>query len=447
MKLIAKIKKNEFWDSVVKLSTGQLIAQFITLAATLVLSRIYTDADYGTYGIITSTAAIIMSFVSLALGSAIMVVETDEDSRRVFTVAAFAQIILTAIVLVVMVAMMPVKRFFDTSIPYVVALALIGIHIVLNILYTMTSVYINRLKLNNVLFWNSLINAGSTVFISIPLGLLGCGFVGLLIASIVAEFLCFLQMAMKATPFKQIRSFDEIKKTFIDCKKFIFFQYPANLMGTLANNTPNQALYSMYGDAALGSYAMCSKVFNLPLNLIVTPIQTVYFRTAAQMKNRKEELSDFTYDFLKKMMLIAAIPIILCMSFGEYIFGFVLGWQWMEAGRIAAIMCPYFLFWFCYNCVTYLRVAIGFQKVNLLTTAVQMLCLLGALGASVLIDGNLIVTVCVFAIVNAIISWANILVSFICLKKNAWKYTVTSLTYVLVCGCIVFGIRAMCGTI
>ena len=158
MKLIAKIKKNEFWDSVIKLSAGQLIAQFITLAATLVLSRIYTDADYGTYGIITSTAAIIISFVSLALGSAIMVVETDEDSRRVFTVAAFAQIILTIIVLVVMVAMTPVKRFFDTSIPYVVALALIGIHIVLNILYTMTRVYINRLKLNNVLFWNSLIN-------------------------------------------------------------------------------------------------------------------------------------------------------------------------------------------------------------------------------------------------------------------------------------------------
>lgn len=441
MKILDKLKKSEFWAGVVKLSVGQLIGQAITLGATLVLSRIYTDADYGTFGIITSTASIIMSAISLALGSAVMVADTDEDSKRVFTVAYFAQMILLSVVLLGMVVLMPVKRFFDTSIPYIAALLLMGLHIALNSLSTMTKVYINRLKMNNVLFWNSLINAGCTVCISIPMGLLGFGFVGLLLAAIAAELLCSAQMLRAAFPFKRIRGFEEVKQTFAECRRFILFQYPSNMMGTISNNMPNQTLYNLFGDATLGSYAMCNKVFNLPLNLIISPIQTIYFRTAAKMKDQKEQLAEFTYGFFKKMMLVAAIPMIVCMAFGEYIFGFVLGWQWTEAGLIAAIMCPYFFFWFCNNAITYLRVAIGHQKENLYMTIVQLLSALLALGLSKVLHQNVIVTIGIFAAINMLFNLADIVVSFVCLKKNYWKYLFVSVAFIAVCIAAAYGIR------
>ena len=187
MNFFDKLKKNEFWSGVFKLSTGQLLGQAITLIATLVLSRIYTDADYGTYGIITSTASIIISVISLALSSAIMVAPDDDDSRRVFSVAYWCQLALLSIVIVGMIAIAPFKRFFDTQLPYSISVILMGLYIALNVLRTMTQVYINRLKMTNVLFWNSLINAACTVFVSIPLGILGGGFVGLLIAAIIAD--------------------------------------------------------------------------------------------------------------------------------------------------------------------------------------------------------------------------------------------------------------------
>ena len=443
MKLFDKLRKNEFWGSVVKLSAGKLIGQCITIAATLILSRIYTDADYGTYGVITSLAAIITSAVGLALSSAIMVADTDEDSKRVFTVAFTAQTLLLLVVLLGMIALMPVKRFFDTSIPYVAAVGLMGLHIVLSNLTGMLGIYINKLKMNNVLFWNSLISSGCTVFISIPFGLFGFGFVGLLLAAIASEILCAVHMMRVAFPFIRIRSFGEVKKTFADCKRFILFQYPSNMMGTFSNNLPDQALYNSYGDAALGSYAMCKRIFNMPLHLIVAPIQTVYFRTAAQMKDRIKELADFTYDFLKKLALIAAIPMILCMAFGEYIFGFVLGWQWMEAGLIAAIMCPYFFLWFSYNCITYLRVTIGYQHVNLYTTIFQILSILVALVVSMAVDGGQIVTIAIFSGVNAFVSLMHIIVSFACMKRNYWKYLVFSLVYLAVCGGIAILLRSI----
>lgn len=443
MKLTDKLKKSDFWSSVIKLSAGQLIAQAITLIATLVLSRIYTDADYGTYGIITSVATIIMSVISLALGSAVMVAETDEDSRRVFSVAYWLQLLLLIVVLIGMIALAPVKRFFDTSIPYVAALGLMGVHIALSILYTMTQVYINRLKLNNVLFWNSLINAGCTVFISIPMGILGLGFIGLLLASILAEALCVIQMMRSACPFQKVHGLREVKQTFVECKRFVLYQYPSNMMGTVSNNMPNQTLYNMFGNEALGSYAMCNKIFNMPLNLLISPIQTVYFRTAAQMKDRLEELATFTFDFLKKLMLVAALPMILCMAFGEYIFGFVLGWQWMNAGLIAAIMCPYFLFWFCYNAITYLRVTIGHQKTNLYMTIIQLLLAILSVLIAKWCEADMMTTIALFAAVNGLFSLANIIVSFACMKKHFVKYSIFSIFYIAVCIAISLVLRVM----
>lgn len=441
MILFEKLKNSEFWGSVAKLSAGQLIGQMITLGATLILSRIYTDADYGTFGIITSTAAIVMSVISLALGSAIMVAQTDEDSRRVFTVAYFTQMVLLALVMLGMIVLMPVKQFFSTSVPYIVAILLMGVHIALNILSTMTRVYINRLKLNNVLFWNSLINAGCTVCVSIPMGVLGFGFMGLLFATILAELLCAAQMMRASMPFVRIHSFREIRQTFVDCRRFVLYQYPSNMMGTVSNNMPNQALYNLFGDAALGSYAMCNKVFNLPLNLLIAPIQTIYFRTAAQMKDQKEQLAEFTFGFFQKMMWIAAIPMIVCMAFGEYIFGFVLGWQWKEAGLIAAIMCPYFFFWFCNSAITYLRVAIGHQKENLYMTIIQMLSALLAFGIAKALQQDMVVTIGIFAAINAVFNLADIFVSFVCMKKYYWRYLCVSVVFVAVCTTIAYGIR------
>ncbi|MEA4914543.1 MAG: oligosaccharide flippase family protein [Christensenella sp.] len=439
-----RFKKNEFWSSVAKLSAGQIIAQAITLAATLVLSRIYTDSDYGNFGIITSTAAIIISMLNLALGSAVMVARTDEDSRRVLTVTFLVQTVLLTVVILGMLALSPVKKFFDIkSIPYAVALMIMAAYAAVSSLCSLVTVYINRLKLNNVLFWNSLITAGCTVFISIPLGFLKFGFIGLVSSAIIGTLLSIIQMMRASFPFTKIKSFGEIQKTFVECRNFIFFQYPSNVMGTVSNNMPNQTLYNIYGDSALGTYAMCNKVFHMPLNLIITPIQTVYFRKAAEIKDSTKELSDFTFGFIKKFMLLALIPAILVMSFGDSIFGFVLGQQWRESGLIAAIMCPYFFFYFCNSCLAYLRVSIGKQKINLVMTVVQLLSALLSLLLVMVLPEKLILSVAIFAVVNTVFNIVDVMIMFVCMKKNTTKYILYSIGFVSVSVGVSLLIRAL----
>jgi O-antigen/teichoic acid export membrane protein len=429
---IQKIKASEFWSSVAKLSAGQIIGQTITLLATLVLSRIYSSADYGSYGIIASTATIIISIIDLAIDSSIMVAKTDDDSRRIFTVSFLIQTTLLCVVCLGMIIISPYKMFFTTTFSYNLSVFLMALYIISNSLYSKMRIYVNRLKKNNILFWNSIINAGCTVLVSIPLGLLNFGFIGLLSTSILAGLLSFFQMLRADNPFKKINGWGEIKQTIIESKNYILYQYPSNVMGNTAANIPNQMLYNSFGDAMLGQYSMCNKIFSMPLKLIATPIQTVYFRTVAQSPNENEKISDFTFGFIKKMMYIAIFPIVLVMTFGENIFSFLLGNQWDEAGLIAAIMCPYFFFYFCYSCITYLRVAIGKQKVNLVTTIIQILSMIIALIFALKID-NTMVVITIFAVVNTLLAIINIEINFVCLKKNAILFVVYSFVFLLIC--------------
>ena len=141
------------------------------------------------------------------------------------------------------------------------------------------------------------------------------------------------------------------------------------------------------------------------------------------------------------MMLIAAVPMIICMAFGEYIFGFVLGSQWQGAGLIAAIMCPYFLFWFCYNAITYLRVTIGHQKTNLYMTIVQLIFALLAVLIAKICTADIIVTIALFSGINGLFSLANIVVSFACMRKYYFKYCIMSILYIAICIAVALVLR------
>jgi len=188
---------------------------------------------------------------------------------------------------------------------------------------------------------------------------------------------------------------------------------------------------------------MCNKVFQMPLNLIITPIQTVYFRKAVEMKDSTKELSDFSFGFIQKFMLLALIPVILVMSFGESIFGFVLGQQWHESGLIAAIMCPYYFFYFCNSCMAYLRVSIGKQKINLVMTVAQLVSSLAALLLVMILPKKLILSVAVFAIINTIFNIVDVMIMFVCMKKNTVKYILYSIGFVAVSVGVSMLVRAL----
>ncbi|MEG1559369.1 MAG: oligosaccharide flippase family protein [Clostridia bacterium] len=431
--LIAKIKGNNFWKSVAALSSGQIIAQLINLFSVPIISRIYSKESYGDFGIIISTATIIIGFIGMGLGSAIMAPKTDEESEKVFRTSFSIQFVLSFVLCLGFLILMPYYQFFTSQIPYPVAILIMFVYINLTVLSSLMNIYINRLKMTKVLFLNPLIGALVTLLVTLPLGLLGLDAVGLYIASIISYTIINIHMLRKANPFTKKPSFAEMQYIIKKYRHFIIYQYPSNLMTAFTSQMPNQLLSSNFGNSALGDYSMCNKIFTMPISLIAAPIQTIYFRTVTQKYRDGEDIADFTFSLITKLMLLSIIPIIILMAFGEPIFSFILGDQWRIAGKLASILALQYVFTFCNNCITYCRVTINKQKINLLVSLFQAIIIIISLIIGVSIFKTLIGTITCFAIASTVYNIIDIFISFRCLKKYSFKFLIISFIYCLIC--------------
>lgn len=432
MRVIDKIKRNRFWKSVVTLSAGQIVAQLINAMSIPIVSRMYGQAAFGDYGIVTSTAIVIMGFIGLGLGSAIMSAETKKESEKVFRTTFIIQLLLSAFLCLIAILIGPYFELFRTKLSYSISILLMFLYLNLSVHASLMNVYINRLGEDKVLRLNPILGAACTLCITLPLGYFGMDSIGLFAAHLVSLALMNVHMLRYHSPYSEPFRFADIRIVIMKFKHFVMFQYPSNLIGTFASQMPTQMISRFFGSGSLGNYAMTNRVFGVPLSTIAAPIQTVYFRTIAEKHRGGEDIADITYSLISKVMMVAALPLVIGMVFSEEIFIFVLGPQWRIAGQIASLMAIPLLFNFCYSCVTYCRVVIGWQHVNLIVTAVQVVASVGSLLIGALYFKSFIATIVCFAVAETLFNVFNLYMNFFCLKKHKGRFLRFTFIYLII---------------
>lgn len=436
MKLIKSIfdniKNNSFWKSVTALSSGQIISLIINILTIPILSRIYPKEAFGEFAIIVSTAGIIIGFIGLGLGSAIMVPKTAEESEDILVSLFVVQVTITTVIAILLLITSEYYSFFDLSIPYFLGILFMYFYILLSNLSSLMAVYMNKLKQNRVLMLNPIIGAVSLVLIKIPFGLLNLDSIGLFVSTITATLLINIHLLRVKNPFKRKFSFKKAFQVFKTYKSFVIYQYPANLLNQLATQFPNQYINNKFGNSSLADLDMSNRVIQQPLNLIISPIQTVYFRVASEKVKNGEEIATFTYSLIKKALILGIIPVLLLTVLGEEIFGFILGEQWSIAGQIAAIMALNYLFFFTYGSITYARVIMNKQKSNLVSTIINIIItLVLIIGAFHFIGTNTSIIYAI-SIAGIIFNIMNIYITLKILNKNYLKFLIISFLYVTI---------------
>lgn len=430
--LITKLKKSTFWKSVVVLVSGTALAQLIGLVTTPIVSRLYDPTSFGEYAIIVSTATIIINIVTLGLNHAVMMPTSDEESDDVFMVAFFTMLFFATIILAILISLSSFKHFFNAGLNYIVSCILIYGFVIIEETKSLLSIYINRKKLNRVLFYNPVIGALATLFITIPLGLIGLNSIGLITAAILAGVASIVQMLYHANPFKKLPSINTIISIYKKYKDFILYQYPSNIMWTFAVQLPTQVFSSVFGNANLGSYSMNEKILGIPLRLVGTPISTIYFRTSSEYSKEGKDLAKFTFSLITKIMLIAFIPIAISIMWGEKIFTWVLGSKWDEAGRMVGFLIVQYVFMFCTTCTSSCRVSIGKQKVNFIMSMLRV-CIIGlSIFLGISIFGDLFNTIIFFSVGSSIYLIIDMTMNFYCMGKYFIKYTVFAVSYIII---------------
>ncbi|MCI8783592.1 MAG: oligosaccharide flippase family protein [Dorea sp.] len=369
---INRIKKSSFIKSVLSLSSGGLIGQVILTLSTPVIGRIYTASDMGDYTLIVSNANIIIAVSVLGMLTVFMLPKEDTEARELCRLVTLCSLIICSICVVFLYLISPYWKLLNTEgISYSVALIVLWIYVTSYIINNICYAYANRLKLYKVLFWNPIISAVVNMGLSILFGIMGLGFIGYTVASVISVFANIIHLIKHANPYSEIP--DNKKIGYMNLLKsysrFPKFQMPSNLVSSIANQIPLQILSTAFSSSVLGYYSMVHKLMSLPTSLLAVPINRVYFQEASKRYREGDDIGEFSFRILESNIKIAILPISILMVFGRWIFKIVLGAQWEQAGAYAAVLGIYFLIGFCSSCLSGSFVIIGKNSWSLISAS------------------------------------------------------------------------------
>lgn len=434
IKIRERILQSDFLKSVSVLFSGNVIANAISFLSVPILSRIYSQADFGDYAIVTSVASILIISTAFGLTSAIMAPKDDDESRKIITTAYTTQSIIISLFAVLLVSLYLLfdYKLYSFSGNYLLSVVFLYIYSLIYALFSFLTVFTNKQKKNRVLFWNALINSVALLVLTIPLGLLGFGGIGYILAASCSYLVADIQMIFHTHPFIKIKLYSGVKELYVKYKDFILFQYPSNILGTFTVQLPNQMFSRFFGNASLGGYAMCERLLGVPMRLIGTPISTVYFRQASSFVKENKDLSDFTYRLISRVLWVSLLPVILVLLFAKPILTFVLGEEWSSVGDITTILIVPYVLSFCSSCVTYCLVVLDKQKINLYITAVQLLLIASFTLLGYFLFHDYIRTLQFYAIAMILFHTFNLSVIFYHLHGHFIKFLRCMLVYLLI---------------
>lgn len=350
-KLKQKIKPGSFLRHVLTVASGTVIAQVIAVLVSPILTRMYTPSDMGVLANFTAIVAILGVIAAGRYELAIVLPETDKLSNAVafagFIFALIFGLVITVVTIIFDKPLVSLLKFQGDAASWSY---LLGFFVFL----TGTELVLNRLAIRNrhfkVIASTQVTQQISANGIKIGWGYFSPGTFGLLIATLFSTLSRIIRLAMgemKNLIIKESRpSWIDIKQSAIRYKKFPMVSCWEGLLNAASVQLPVILFTMLFSPAIAGYYSLSHRILSMPMSLIGSSVANVFLERAAKTKDNDAELGRITLELYKKLLLIGSLIMSFVTFYGDRLFPFVFGEQWVEAGRFAQLISLTLVFQF-----------------------------------------------------------------------------------------------------
>ena len=415
-------RRSNFWRSVSVILGGTVLGQVISVITLPIIARLYPPEAFGEYAVLVSASSVLTIVVSFGLSSAIMAPGDDDAAEGVVVVTFSSAVVLATVLAGGVVALQPALHWPTLGLPMWQVCLWVYFMTIVGTLSALLRVYVNRRGFNRALAINSVLSALSTLVIAIPLGFWTHGSLGLIIAGLVASVLSSAQMLHHANPFRQRLSLRTAVDTLRNYRHYVCYQYPANLMETVAAQLPTQVLGALYGSARLGSYSMNERLLGIPLRLVGVPLSVVYFRTSSESYRAGGSLAPLTFSIVSRVMAAAFGPMVILIFWGPDLFSWALGAKWREAGTLAGYLVPLYVLTLARASISNCRVVIGQQRINAELSLARLIIVLVSLIAGHAWCGTLAGAIFALSVGSSTFMVIDMAINFALLKSHLKRY-------------------------
>lgn len=304
---------------------GNLIAQIIGVLGTIYLAKIYGEEAYGIFGLFVSILGIVNILNTLQLEKCIIIAEDKKESVFWFNYILKIIPILSIFFIVCVYIISQFSTFGNLNIYVLIGLLFCSIVSSINIVHNSLFTFLKDFKiLSNSKVFITLSNLIFQITLYFYYNIYG------LILGFVATqtILCIYFFTRN---FSQLNLTKEIKtKAYLNSrKKIIKFLLPANFLNSLALNLMPILILSFFGAAEAGVYFLSLKILGIPLFLISSSVNDVYFKQSSELINtNKIELYKSTKRLIKTNTLIMLTFLITINTIGVFILEWFFKTSW-----------------------------------------------------------------------------------------------------------------------
>ena len=124
-------------------------------------------------------------------------------------------------------------------------------------------------------------------------------------------------------------------------REFPKYNVPTAFINSISQNLPVLLFSYFFSQEIVGFYGLAKMVLQRPVGIMSQSVSKVFLQKSSEIQNQGGNL----YNNLKKTTLglaaIGVIPFVILTIAGKWIFGFVFGKEWLEAGLYAQALAPW----------------------------------------------------------------------------------------------------------
>lgn len=346
--LYHKLIRNDFIHSVTVLVSGTALSQVIIVALTPLLTRLYTPEDFGVLSVYSSVMLTVAIVTSLHYETAIPLPEKEKDAVNLLALSFFIllmNVLLSFIILAVFKE--PLLSLFNiegmNKMIDFLPLSILGFG-----LFQVYQLWLLRQENYAQITKGKVRMNVSQIFSQTGLGFITTSSFGLIAGEVAGRLIGGGGMALSS--WKEVKK----KKAFLSRRKMWklakrYRRFPlvsswSSLLSGLTSHLPMLFIAYALGVKAAGWYLLANRILALPDALLGYSVKQVYMAKSAKIIHASfSGFSALFWGTVKQMGLISLFIYIPIVLFSPFVFPFVFGESWGDAGVFVQCMSVLFL--------------------------------------------------------------------------------------------------------
>ena len=187
---------------------------------------------------------------------------------------------------------------------------------------------------------------------------------------------------------------------------------PTTLLNRLSQALPVLALAYLFPPASVGAYALTERALRAPLEVVTESVRRVFYQKGSELKHEGRSLRAPFVNLTLALLALGLISALALVAFGEPVFAWVFGQDWVTSGRFAAAIAPWFATGLAMPPTNVVFIVYKRQDLWLATQVALTTARIASIGASAYMGSDAIGTIATFSWVSAIGNLIIILFGF-----------------------------------